>query len=548
MLERCRAIIETIEPNPLYACLVEHVRHEIWLVSILVDWNSHIVAYDFVQAVTHMKKAKQQLRAWQNVLPAYSQSESTSSRRSTIGHGIYESVSNALGARHDKKSAASQNASHGLFYTALAKSSRIVHNLLWPGTNSGASDNAHDLASGGMRGIVIWITAWVDYLSFKTTTYFQQVISPYRSLYHDDMTAHAKQAAVMGDTWSRPGMANVNLFEMASEFMQANDGCFVALLFESSKQHPFVADGFAVSGTKVHVPDYRVQACAVLFCFTNQLLLRSRGIAVKDSLVRDVHTGQSDPATRGAAEVQRQSDVEWFRQNCLPDILGILDNNRATLDLELLGSSPLLNRLGNDADDLLVELCDSVHDTVDDAAAQLAIAKEAANARMLAERGAHSTGLSGNPPGTAQSQSGQAADVLRLSAMKTLPSAEQRQRQQQQQQQPVTPKYDSKHHSPSALSVPASERTGTSDPQMHPRPLDDSTDNIVAMQTTSSGSGLGKPHVPVSEGDNSDANLSLYSTYLRKSHLRNNVQHHQFSHGGIGGPRYASRQPAHRAH
>ncbi|KAJ2665250.1 hypothetical protein IW148_001722 [Coemansia sp. RSA 1199] len=533
MLDRCQAVIQAIEPNPLYACLFDHVRHEVWLVSNLVDWNCHIVAYDFVQTVTYMKKAKQQLRAWQNILPAYSKTRTPGSRRSTVGHSIYESISDALGGRRDKDPGG-QHANHGFLYTALAKSSQMMQNLLRGNGSSGANDSGHEPSSSGTRGIVVWITTWVDYLSFKTTTYFQQIITPYRSLYHDDMTAHAKQAAVMGDTWSRPGTAKTNLFEMVSEFMQANDGCFVALLFESSKQHPFAADGFAVSGTKVQVSDYRVQACAVLFCFTNQQLLRSRGISVRESLVHDVHTGRSDPATRGTAETQ-QSDVEWFRQNCLPDILYILDNDRTTLDFELLGSSPLLNQLGTDTDELLVELCDSVHDTVEEAAAQLAISKEVASSRQVAEMGTRDSDMSIIPPGTAQSQAGQASEALRLSAMKALSSAEQR------LQQSAASKHDSKHHSPSTQSVLTSERSGLSEPQQRLQTLDSGPHSTLAVQPSSSGSGAAPAHIPVSEGHDSDVNLSLYSTYLRKSHLRNNVQH-PLAHGGSGGQRYANRQ------
>ncbi|KAJ1835739.1 hypothetical protein LPJ63_000872 [Coemansia sp. RSA 2711] len=484
MLDSCKDIIQAIEPNPLYASLLEHMRYEIWLVSSLVDWNSHVIAYDIVQAVTHMKKAKQLLRTWQDTLPAHDRPEAGSSRRSTGGHSIYESIGDAIGGRRDRDAGAGQPASHGLLYTALAKSSRMVQNLLWRGGGLGSGDDAQSQSADGMRGIIIWVNAWFDYLSFKTTIFFQQIIAPYRSLYHDDMTVHAKQAAVMSDTWSRPGVAKTNLYEIVSEFMQANDGCFVALLFESSKQRPFAADGFAIAGTKVDVPDYRVQACAVLFCFANQRLLRSRGISVKDTLVHDVHANRPDPATRGT-EAQQQSEVEWFRQNCLPDILYVLDSDRATLDYELLGSSPLLNRLGADADELLVELCDSVHDTVEEAIAQLAISKEAENARLVAERGAHSAAMGDLQPGTAKSHSGQASEALRLSAMKTLSSADQR-----QQQQHMSTQSESARHSPSIHSMPGNDHASTSDSHQYLNAPDGVSRSTAAMMASSSGSGM----------------------------------------------------------
>ncbi|KAI9481958.1 hypothetical protein BX667DRAFT_16655 [Coemansia mojavensis] len=521
MLERCQMDVQDIEPNSLYSELLEHVRYELDLVSNLVQWNGHIVAYDFVQAVTCMKRAKQLLKSWQSTLPMHAQAEAPSSRRSTAGHSIYESISDALSGRRDKDSGISeQHASHGLLYTALAKSSRIVQSLLWPGSGSGTNEGTQNISSKTMRGTIVWINAWIQHLTFKTTTYFQQIIAPYRSLYHEDITASSRQTVVMNDTWSRAGTTGANLFELASEFMEANDGCFVALLFESSKQHPFVPDGFALTGTKVHVSDYRVQACAVLFCFTNQKLLLSRGISVKSSLVHDMHTSKS--SFQEAVQGQQQSDVEWFRQNCLPDILYVLDSEKSTLDYEFLGSSPLLSRLGNDADELLVELSESVHDTVDEAAAQLAIAKEA---RHAAENGAYGAALADMQPGSARTQQGQAAETLRLSAMKAVSSTEQRYHQ----------KYDSKRHSPTSRAS-ANERASA--------PLNQRNTPESDMQHTpgfSSGSGVATFYDPASKGSNSDMSLSLYSTYLQKSHLRNNVQ--RSSHArGPGGRRSTVRQ------
>ncbi|KAJ2852656.1 hypothetical protein IWW36_000013 [Coemansia brasiliensis] len=523
MLERCQAIVQEIEPNPLYSELLEHVRYELDLVSNLVQWNGHIVAYDFVQAVTCMKKAKQLLKTWQSTLPVHTQTEAPSSRRSTAGHSIYESISDALSGRRDKDSGMSeQHANHGLLYTALAKSSRMVQNLLWPGSGSSTHENAQNTSSRTMCGTIIWIDAWIEHLSFKTTTYFQQIIAPYRSLYHEDMTANTRQAAVMNDTWSRSGITGTNLFELTSAFMEANDGCFVALLFESSKQHPFVPDGFALTGTKVHVSDYRVQACAVLFCFTNQKLLHSQGISVKNSLVHDVHTSKS--TFQEVSQCQQQSDVEWFRQNCLPDILYILDSDKATLDYEFLGSSPLLSRLGNEADELLVELCESVHSTVEEAAAQLAIAKEA---RQAAEKDACGSVLADIQPGSAKTQQGQATGTLRLSAMKAVMSTEQRYQQ----------RYDSKRHSPTTYPVAASERASA--------PLNQRNTPDSDMQHTSgfsSGSGVATFQESASKDANADMSLSLYSTYLQKSHLRNNVQRSSLARGSGGGRRHTLRQ------
>ncbi|KAJ2454948.1 hypothetical protein EV183_001209 [Coemansia sp. RSA 2336] len=517
MLERCQMDVQEIEPNPLYSELLEHVRYELDLISDLVQWHGHIAAYDFVQAVTCMKRAKQLLKSWQSTLPMHAQTEAPSSRRSTAGHSIYESISDALSGRRDKDSGISEQ--HGLLYTALAKSSRMVQNLLWPGSKSGTSEGTQNMSSKTMRGTIVWIDAWIEHLTFKTTTYFQQIIAPYRSLYHEDITANSRQAVVMNDTWSRAGIAGTNLFELASEFMEANDGCFVALLFESSKQHPFVPDGFALTGTKVHVSDYRVQACAILLCFTNQKLLLSRGISVKNSLVHDMHTSKS--SFQEAVQGQQQSDVEWFRQNCLPDILYVLDSEKATLDYEFLGSSPLLSRLGNDADELLVELSESVHDTVDEAAAQLAIVKEA---RQAAENDACGTALTDMQPASAKTQQGQAAETLRLSAMKAVSSTEQRYYQ----------RYHSKRHSP-ASHASAGDRASA--------PLNQCNTPESDIQHTpdfSSGSKVATFHDPAGKGANADMSLSLYSTYLQKSHLRNNVQRGTYARGP-GGRRSTAR-------
>ncbi|KAJ2613606.1 hypothetical protein H4S08_002112 [Coemansia sp. RSA 1365] len=557
MLRKCKTIIQAIKPNPLFESLLEHVRKEIWLVCILVEWDSHILAYDFLQSVTQMKKAKNLLKAWLDSLPTCALSDPMASRASTGGHSIYGSISEALSWRRGKDSGdESRNVGRGLLYSALAKSSRMVQNFLWHGSGSGGSDENQDRDSGGMCGIVIWISSWMEHLSFKTTAYFQQIIAPYRTLHRDDMNMSTRQSAVMNDMWSRSTTVNKNLYEAITTFMQANDGCFVALLFESSKQHPFSADGFAVSGTKLQVSDYRVQACAVLFCFANQKLLLSRGISLKDSLVHDVHSGGRDTDTTAPTELQQQSDVEWFRQNCLPDILYILDSNNKTLDLELLGSNPLLSQLGPEADELLVELCESVHDTVEEAAAELAISKETIGARVAAEKGNTSAATMDMHPVSAKSWFSQAPSAFRLSTVKSGLSAEQKQRREQHHyedtdvnvgrqslaahqikndncatgldaQQRVSAAADIRH---SAMPMPVHEAATVGDFDIAP----------VAAGTAS--------HVPAVYNDvgDDDINLNLYTSYLQKSHLRNNLQHTTFIRGPNGGRRLASRHTGQR--
>ncbi|KAJ2018297.1 hypothetical protein IWW57_005251, partial [Coemansia sp. S610] len=177
----------------------------------------------------------------------------------------------------------------------------------------------------------------------------------------------------MDDIWSRPELAKTNLHDMITTFMQNYDGCFVSLLFESSKQRPYILDGFATTGSKIKVPDYRVQACATLFCLSNQKLLQARGHSLCGSLTSEPYSSRAAGSAGLATHVcSPQYDVEWFRQNFLPDILCVLDSDRATLDLELLGSSPLLGRLGAEAEGLLAELGDSVEEVVEKALAQLA--------------------------------------------------------------------------------------------------------------------------------------------------------------------------------
>ncbi|KAJ2767767.1 hypothetical protein IWQ57_003819, partial [Coemansia nantahalensis] len=377
MLRQCMAVLETIKSQPLYASLLDHVRQEVRLVSTLVDWNSHIAVYDFVQSATHMHRAKTLLKKWLGVVRQGGVQGAAAPRPSTGGSSIYESISDALSGRREADGAGSagQSAGHGLLFTALAKSTRMVQNLLGRGSGSGPGSGAQDPGTSGARGIVVWLSAWVDHLTFKTTAYFQQTIVPQRLLHHGSVPAHAGQAVAMADIWSRPGLAKTNLSELITTFLSANDGLYVALLFESSARHPFSVDGFAVAGTRPHVSDYRVQACKVLSCYTNQKLLLSCGISVSESLVHDVHSTRRGPADRDATESQQPTDVEWFRQNCLPDILCALDGNRSVLDFELLGSNPLLNALGADADHPLGELRDTLHTTIEEAEAKLSLSK-----------------------------------------------------------------------------------------------------------------------------------------------------------------------------
>ncbi|KAJ1824836.1 hypothetical protein LPJ60_000445 [Coemansia sp. RSA 2675] len=349
MLRHCKDLLQTIAPNELYKNLLDHVRNEVMLVSSLVSWNSHIALHNVVQSVTSMKHTKTLLRVWQDTLPS------------------------GKSAAKQAQSPEKPNASHSLLYSAFAKSSRAVHNLLWGDSSRSSTSGSQGPTLGRKRGIVVWISCWTEFSVFKTTAYFQQIIAPHRSLFHEEASSLARQPAVMDDIWSRPELAKTNLHDMITTFMQSYDGCFVSLLFESSKQRPYILDGFAITGSKVKVPDYRVQACATLFCLSNQKLLQARGHSLCGSLTSEPYSSRAAGSAGLATHVcSPQYDVEWFRQNFLPDILCVLDSDRATLDLELLGSSPLLGRLGAEAEGLLAELGDSVEEVVEKALAQLA--------------------------------------------------------------------------------------------------------------------------------------------------------------------------------
>ncbi|KAJ2492869.1 hypothetical protein IWW37_001041 [Coemansia sp. RSA 2050] len=351
MLGHCKEMLQTIAPNELYKNLFDHVRNEVVLVSSLVNWNSHIALHNVVQSATSMKHTKALLRVWKDTLPSGKPTATTKQMQSP-----------------DKP-----NASHSLLYSAFAKSSRAVQNLLWG--DSGRSPSISDSQGptlGRKRGIVVWISCWTDFLVFKTTAYFQQIIAPHRSLFHEEASLSARQPAVLDDIWLRPGLSKVNLHDTITTFMHSYDGCFVSLLFESSKQRPYLLDGFAITGSKVKVPDYRVQACATLFCLSNQKLLQAREHSLCGSLINEPYSSRASSVGLATHVGSRQYDVEWFRQNFLPDILCVLDSDRATLDLELLGSSPLLSRLGTEAEGLLAELGDSVDEVVEKALVQLA--------------------------------------------------------------------------------------------------------------------------------------------------------------------------------
>ncbi|KAJ2390912.1 hypothetical protein GGI23_005528 [Coemansia sp. RSA 2559] len=305
------------------------------------------------------------------------------------------------------------------------------------------------------------------------------------------MAAQAKRTAVMNDIWSRPGLSNTNLDEMLQDFMTSNDACFVTLLFESSKKRPFAADAFALRGTKTSVSDYRVQACAILFCIANKGLMVSRGRSLKESIIHDVHS--TNPSHfRGAADnAAPQPDAEWFRQNCLPDILYILDSDREILDYELLGSSPLVDKLGPSADELLVELGDLVHEVVVESTEPVHSAHESAGDTMsFLEHGLDDTTY---PPDDATNiKPNEHPDTHDYSIL--YPRYE-----EHQTQHPV----EVAHHG------------------AHPETADNG-------------------HAVDLKEDHQD-NPNLYSTYLLKSHLRNNLQHEEQMYGGRGNRRFAGR-------
>ncbi|KAJ1895327.1 hypothetical protein LPJ81_004983, partial [Coemansia sp. IMI 209127] len=353
MLKRCRRLIESIQPSPHYQTLLDNVRSEVWLVRNIVDWDSQIAAYNFVKTVTTMQNTKRLLKSWQESFP---ESTRTSAEAIEEARAHSRAVADALGhsandsglgdgfgdsfamQQHNAGIRGSARSSQGLLYMAFAKSSQLVQNLFWRGSNSGSADETQESGHARIRGVVKLLDCWVSFLSFKTTAYFQQIIVSNRALYYDEMAAQAKRTAVMNDIWSRPGLSNTSLDETLRSFMTGNDACFVTLLFESSKQHPFAADGFALRGTKTSVSDYRVQACAILFCITNEGLMVSRGRSLKESIIHDVHSTNPGHFRGAAGNAAPQPDTEWFRQNCLPDILYILDSDRETLDYELLGS------------------------------------------------------------------------------------------------------------------------------------------------------------------------------------------------------------------
>ncbi|KAJ2787446.1 hypothetical protein GGI15_000691 [Coemansia interrupta] len=302
LLGHCAAVLESIEPDALYGKLLAHVQGEVRLVGELVEWDAHVTAYDFARAVVGMRTARTMLAAWQRDVVE-------------SGGGVEQADGGAGEAP-------------GVLRKALARSARLVQGLLWGG---GTGEEASGPRGGRMRGIVVWLDRWTGFLAFRTTAYFQRHLLHTRAL-------HAADAAA--DVWRRAALAP-DLHALISDFLRSFDGECVALLFASSAAHPFAPDGVAIAGTKQHVPLARVQACATLFC------QRRRPAAHAD-----VHG------------VDVQGDAEWLRQNCLPDILCVVDDARAAMDAELLGAAPLLDALADDADALLDELAGSVRDAL----------------------------------------------------------------------------------------------------------------------------------------------------------------------------------------
>ncbi|KAI9501814.1 hypothetical protein BX070DRAFT_253766 [Coemansia spiralis] len=514
MLERCRKRIESIPPNPLYQRLLDNVRSEVWLVCSIVVWDSHVMAYNFVKAVTSMKQTKALLKSWQSALPDYNNThtagvamaaakaqfraaeDALGPARTSRSGSIYDSLTDTFALRRSRDGPQNTgDSSHGLLYSAFTKSSRLVQNLLWGGNNASSLEDSPESRNGGIRGVVKWLDCWVGFLSFKTTTYFQQIIAPYRSLHYEDMTSQARQTAVMNDIWSRPGISKTNLGEMLRNFMIKNDACFVSLLFESSKKHPFAADGFALGGTKLKVSDYRVQACALLFCLANEKLMQMRGRALKESIIHDVHSTKPGPTERTAANASLQSDSEWFRQNCLPDILYILDSDRDTLDYELLGSSPLVSQLGANSDELLVELSNSVHGVIDESVASVL---------------------------SMQENTDDVQSVLEHS----LESIEY-----------IHDDTDSNKYNEDFEKNIDGHPAATNE-QNH--------EESVANEAVHTGDSLTDAENNYNASDDKE-NLNLYSTYLLKSHLRNNLQNDGHFRSGHGNKRFAGRQPGQTA-
>ncbi|KAI8324886.1 hypothetical protein GQ54DRAFT_255696 [Martensiomyces pterosporus] len=518
LLDRCDSALRTVNSNPLYDSLLSHVQREVRLVRGLVEWEANIREYNFVKSVTSMQRMKALLNAWKADLPPLPPSSGApassgaKAKRSIGSRSIYESISDAIGGQHEKENVGAGNSSQsrGLFFTAFAKSTRMVQSFLWgsSGTNSGTSNQ--DPASSRMRNVIVWIGYWTDSLSLRTTAYFQQIIAPYRSLYHDDMTVHAKQVAVMDEIWSRPGLSKTNLNEAMHGFMQSNDAYFVVLLFESSKSRPFVPDGFAISGTRIKVSDFHVQACAVLFCMTNQRLMHMRGIALKDSLVQDVHSVKLDPGNPFAVSAERQFDTDWFRQNCLPDVLSILESDRELLDHELLTSNPMVKSLGPDTEKLLKELDDSVHSTIDDFVSARDSSQGSPNASKQHQQQETALGCDDAMHGTAEN--GTKRDVA--NRISDTPISE-------QSLAGVLPAEGS-------LSTNAPNNLPHSDISVQGETARNSCMDVPVVQVESGD----KSPVSPSDGDIYDPDMeeqlyhesmsSLYSSYMLKSHLRNN--------------------------
>ncbi|KAJ1961211.1 hypothetical protein GGI12_003373 [Dipsacomyces acuminosporus] len=367
MLDYCNTILDSVTPDPLYDVLLGHVRFEVDLVRELLAWDTCISQYSFAKSVVFMHKIKRLLSEWKADIPPPSITSATvKTRRSAGSRSIYESISEAIGGsgQRDEKSMilSSSGESKGLFYTAFTRSTKMVQNLFWgnaSGSNSGIDDL--DPNSSRMRSVLLWIELWYNDLTIRTTTYFQQLLVPHRSLFTGE-----DESLAVDDIWSRPGLSpsttgKQSFNEMVNSFLQNNDAYYVALLFESSNELPYIPDGVSISGSQIKIPDSGVQSCRLLFCMRNHQLLASRGLVLKNSLAEDIHTFKKDRTTANGMAVDRQiSDIEWFRQNCLADLVSAIQKDQDNLDRELLYCNPLLKTLGNDTNKLLKELDDSV--------------------------------------------------------------------------------------------------------------------------------------------------------------------------------------------
>ncbi|KAJ1953566.1 hypothetical protein EC988_002916, partial [Linderina pennispora] len=519
LLDKCECSLDAITPQTMYRQLYDNIRYEVGIMRCIVSWDESIAQYNFLKAVTAMSRAKTQLRAWGDSLPPIGQPREPPAANKTpngsIGRGsIYDSISGALSKgsweHPDKEASAGANNPKKFLLSAFAKSTRMVQSLIWGSDGSGSGMSEEDIKMRRMRFVYTWISSWTEHLAIKTTVYFQQIIAPHRSLYHDDLSLHARHSAIMEDIWSRPSMAKFNLNDLATTFLHANDGLFVVLLLESSKERPFCSDGFAMAGTKIKVPETFVQSYAMLFCITNQPLMRSHGYHLRDSLSQDIHTSAPDPDESLQALDGYQLDAEWFRRKCLPDFVSILEGDAEPLDTELLRANPMVTAMGNDAERLLAELdssideiCAATHAVDDESGVEIADGKHEAESSVMQPM---------------QSAISETIETIASNVRQSAANDPTRQR---------------------AESDPQS-KTATAAVDHHATPivhLNDEAEDIARLGSSLEGAEsaeenghhqlVGLEHEDGHEfiGDPSDEHIeghSLYSTYLLKSHLRNN--------------------------